>query len=554
MIYALLLLAATGASPPPFFTLAPFDFGRHQSGASGQLHILEMAGAGVGLFDADGDGDLDVLVLDGGPLEMDPAAKDKKTDYGARLYRNELIETGKLGFRDITRESGLVARGYGYGVAAGDFDDDGDIDLYLANFGANQLWRNRGDGRFEDITAKAGVGLDDPRWSTAATFFDYDRDGKLDLYVANYLDFSIAKSKPCYAASSRRDYCGPNAYKPVGNSLFHNLGDGRFENASLTSGIATATQSSLGVSSLDFDLDGWPDLYVTNDGEVNELWHNSGPAAKGRFEEEALLAGAAISADGQPEASMGITVADFDEDGDPDLFLTHLLREKNTLYVNLGGGAFADRTAALGLAAPSFAYTSFGTTFLDFDRDGWLDLVVVSGAVKLLDELLAKGDPVALGQPNQLFHSLGGKRFEEVSERGGEAFGFLEVSRGLAAGDVDNDGDTDLLVGNNGGPARLLLGTPPGAPWLGLRLLAGKRDAFLARVELRRKNAPSLHRTVQVDGSYGATSDPRLLFGLAAGQEIAAVLVVWPDGSRETFSPPPLGTYTTLRQGGGIHP
>lgn len=541
MFHALFWLAA--AQLPPLFTEAPFDLGRHHSGAAGKLHLIEMMGAGVGLFDADGDGDLDLLVLDGAPLEPGVATPP---GAGARLYRNLLVEEGALGFRDVTAESGIAARGYGFGLAAGDIDDDGDVDLFLANYGADQLWRNLGGLRFEEITAAAGVS--DPRWSSSATFFDYDRDGRLDLYVANYVDFDPAKAPPCYAASSRRDYCGPSSFQAAANGLYRNLGEGRFENASLPSGIAGVKHPSLGVAAFDFDRDGLADLYVANDGEPNELWRGDG---KGRFENLALEAGAAINADGQPEAGMGVAVADFDEDGDEDLFLTHLLREKNTLYVNLGDGTFADRSAVLGLAAPSLPFTSFGTVFLDLDRDGWLDLVTVSGGVKLIDELLAQGDKVALGQRKQLFRNQGGKKFEDWSGRGGDAFARLEVSRGLAAGDVDNDGDTDLLVGNNGGTPRLLLATGPPAPWLGLRLMTGKRDAYLAKAELKRKNAPTLHRTVRTDGSYGAASDPRLLFGLGGGSELEQLLVHWPDGRQETFAPPPLGTYTTLRQGGG---
>lgn len=544
MIHALFWLAA--AQLPPLFSEAPFDFGRHHSGAAGKLHLVEVMGAGVGLFDADGDGDLDLLVLDGAPLEPVAGPPVAAAGTGARLYRNLLVEDGQLGFREVTAESGLVARGYGFGLAAGDIDDDGDADLFLANDGDDQLWRNLGGLRFEEIAGRAGSS--DPRWSTAATFFDYDRDGRLDLYVANYVDFDPAKAPPCYAASSRRDYCGPSSFQAAGNSLFRNLGEGRFEDVSLASGIAGVKLPSLGVAAADFDRDGLPDVYVANDGEPNELWRGDG---KGSFENLALEAGAAINGDGQPEAGMGVAVADFDEDGDEDLFLTHLLREKNTLYVNFGDGTFADRSAVLGLAAPSLPFTSFGTAFLDLDRDGWLDLVTVSGGVKLIDELLAQGDKVALGQRKQLFRNRGGKKFEDWSERGGETFARLEVSRGLAAGDVDNDGDTDLLVGNNGGTPRLLLANATPAPWLGLRLLTGKRDAYLARVELKRKSAPTLHRTVRADGSYGATSDPRLLFGLAGGSELEQLLVHWPDGQQETFAPPPLGTYTTLRQGGG---
>jgi hypothetical protein len=543
---------AAAVAPEPLYVDAGVDLGHHVNGRRGELFFVEMMGAGVALFDHDQDGDLDALVLDGTPLGK--AGPDAPA-HGARLYRNEGLVDGRPVFRDVTAASGLRARGYGFGVATGDIDNDGDVDLFLANYGADQLWRNRGDGTFEDVTQAAGVG--DERWSTAATFFDLDRDGWLDLYVANYVDYRVEDNKPCYAASSRRDYCGPQVFPPQANRLWRNRGDGTFVEITAKAGMAAMARPSLGVVAVDADLDGWLDLYVADDGTANELWRNRGD---GTFEEVGLLAGVALNADGQPEASMGVLAADFDEDGDEDLFLTHIDGEKNTLYVNLGGPSsgpdqhsllFEDRGARLGLDAPSRPFTSFGTAFVDLDHDGWRDVATVSGAVRLLDALLAAGDPVALAQRKQLFRNREGRGFEDWSARGGETLARPEVARGLAAGDVDDDGDVDLLVGVNGGTHRLLLRSGAPAGWLGLRLRTGKRDAYGARVELERRNAPTLHRRVATDGSYGAAGDPRLLFGLAAGREIVRLRVIWPDGRRELFEAPPLRRYTTLVQGRG---
>jgi hypothetical protein len=308
------------------------------------------------------------------------------------------------------------------------------------------------------------------------------------------------------------------------------------------------------VVAADFDGDGRTDLFVANDGAENFLWLNRGD---GSFEDDALFAGVAVNRDGAMEASMGVDASDFDDDGDPDLFMTHLSGETNTLYLNRGGGMFEDRSVETGLAAPSVGFTSFGTAALDYDRDGRLDLAVVSGAVRIIEEQAKAGDPLPLRQTHQLFHNLGGGSFEDVTGRAGEAFGRPGVGRGAAVGDLDDDGDPDLVVTHNAGPAVVLLDrAADGAPWLGLRLVIGVtgtagRDALGAEVELLRTGAPALHRRVHSDGSYASAGDPRVLFGLAAGSKVKGVRVRWPGGAVERFGPPPLGTYTTLRQGGG---
>jgi hypothetical protein len=427
------------------------------------------------------------------------------------------------------------------GVAAGDYDNDGRVDLYLNNFGSNQLWRNQGDGTFADVTKTAGA--DDPRMSLSASFADFDRDGWLDLFIANYVDFSVEHNVVCYAKSSRRDYCGPSSFPPTPGRLLRNRRDGTFEDVSLTSGIARKTGRGMGVVATDFDGDGWQDVFVTNDGMFNFLWRNR---RDGTFEEVALEAGVAVNANGKAEANMGAAVADFDGDGDEDFFVTHLDAETNTLWVNQGAGAFEDHTARTGLGPPSLPFTGFGTAWLDYDNDGWLDLLAVNGAVAYLEDLARQGEPFPYAQRHQLFRNLGNGRFADVSREAGEPFRRPGVGRGAAFGDIDNDGDTDLLVVHSNGPAMLLVNEVGSAqPWLGLRLSIG------ARVEIVRQGAPSLWRRAATDGSYASANDPRVLAGLDAAAEVTEVRVRWPSGALESFPPPTLRIYTTLVQGQG---
>ncbi|KPK60026.1 MAG: hypothetical protein AMJ59_08500 [Gammaproteobacteria bacterium SG8_31] len=525
---------------------------QHFNGMSGELYFPEMMGGGVALFDYDGDGDLDVYLVQGHMLGGKPVAEATfppahPVPLTDRLYRNDL-EDGRVTFKDVTESAGIRAEGYGMGVAAGDYDNDGHVDLYVTNFGANELWRNRGDGTFEDVTGKAGVG--DPNWSVSASWLDYDRDGWLDLYVGNYVDYSFDNPKPCRSSTSARDYCSPLVYQPQVDSLFRNRGDGTFEDVSESTGIRRAYGGALGVVAADFNGDRWPDIYVANDGVANQLWINDG---KGRFDNDAVMAGVAFNMDGSPEASMGVDAGDFDGDGDEDLFMTHLTRETNTLYINDGRGWFEDRTVAMGLANPSFAYTGFGTAWIDYDRDGWLDLLVVNGAVTRVEAQLMAGDPYPLKQPDQLFRNLGDGRYTEVTAQAGTAFKASLVSRGAAFGDLDQDGDPDVVIGNNAGPARVLINVLQGdAGWIGLRLVTreGRRDAYGARVALEADRP--LWRRVRADGSYASSNDSRVLFGLGpkAPAELA-VRVIWPNGVEERFAGLATGRYHQLRQGGG---
>lgn len=526
----------------------------HFNGMSGELYFSEMVGSGAALFDYDKDGDLDVYLVQGHMLGSGKTVADYQLEprqappFRDRLFRNELVETGELRFTDVTEASGIDARRYGMGVAVGDVDNDGCVDLYVTNWGPNQLWANRCNGTFEEVTAAAGV--EDARWSISASFTDYDADGWLDLYVGDYVSFTLENHKSCALPSGARDYCGPLAYPAEPDRLFRNEGDGTFQDVSASSGIAARPGTGLGAAAADYDGDGDIDLYVANDQMVNFLWLNRGD---GTFRDDAPLAGTAVNAAGLPEASMGVAVQDYDDDADPDVFLTHLNGETNTLYVNDGEGLFVDRTLASGLGPPSLPFTSFGTSWIDYDNDGWLDLLVVSGEVKIVEEHRRAGDPHPLNQTNQLFHNTGG-RFEDVTASAGKAFELVEVSRGAAFGDVDNDGDVDAVVTNNGGPVRLLLNRVGNRNrWLGLRLLdpRWKRDAIGAVANLELADGRTLTRRVHTDGSYASASDSRLLFGLGEDSRPKIVRVRWPDGRVELFGPLASSQYHSLRRGAG---
>jgi len=566
----------------------------HFNGMAGAFYMPENIGSGGALIDYDGDGDLDVYLVQG--REIGPGA----TVEGAtlrpqhplpltdRLYRNDL-EDGALRFTDVTESASLPDALYGMGATAGDYDGDGRVDLYVTGFGRNRLLRNvtgpDGVPRFEDVTDRAGV--DDPRWSVPAVFFDYDRDGWLDLYVGNYLDFTFDTHRPCTTLAGAPDYCDPSAYGGVGDSLFHNLGPESadsggvtFENVTAAAGLggrpgggapdgsAGGRGKSLGAVAFDADGDGWLDLYVANDGTPNQLWVNRGD---GTFEDMALLAGCAVNEEGLAEASMGVDAEDADLDGTADLFMAHFAEETNTLYINDGSGLFEDRSVPAGLAVPSLEANGFGTGWIDFDSDGLLDLLVVNGTVRAVPELVRSGDPYPYHQPNQLFRNLGanlaggagGVRFEEVTDRAGEPFERSEVSRGALLGDLDDDGDPDVVVSNSAGPARVLLDVAAdGRRWIGVRALTPAPggggvlvDALGARVGLVRDGAPTLWRRVATDGSYASAGDPRVLFGLGvagvAGPEATAVRVQWPDGAAEDFEVPPEGAYAEVVRGSG---
>lgn len=514
----------------------------HFIGASGKYFLPEIMGPGVALLDFDLDGDLDVYFPQGVMLDRNIAAEESlfppRMILGNRLFENRIVPDGNLSFRDATERSGLGFEGYGMGAAAGDYDGDGDIDLYLTNLGPNALFRNNGDGTFMQVE-----GPQDNRWSTSATFFDYDDDGDLDLFFTNYVDFTVRGNKDCFSPAGARDYCHPTVYNPVPDRLFRN-DDGRFVDVSLAAGLGAAFGNGLGVTTADFDNDGRTDLYVANDGTDNQLWFNRG---NGRFENRALLAGAAVNADGRAEAGMGVLAADFDHDGDEDLLLTHNTAETNTLYLNDGKGNFLDATNRLGLGAPSLPYTGFGLAWADFDHDGRLDAFVGNGAVTVTETRNGIRYPSA--QHNQFFEGAA-EGFAVAAEV--RVWGELEplLSRGAAVGDLDLDGDLDVVSANNNGPARLYRNRTEGGRRLRVKLVGRRanRNGLGARVGLRLRGGAWIWRRIQRDGSYLSSSDAAAHFAPAG--VIQSIEVCWPGGSRESFSPPS-GMTVVLKEGTG---
>src|ERR1700752_1264306 len=522
---------------------------QHYNGMTGKFYLPEITGSGGALFDFDNDGDLDVFLVQGNPLEPNtqPGAtlfpwRGVESPRG-RLFRNDL-KSGKLTFTDVTQPSGIVATGYGMGVPVGDINNDGLPDLYLSNLGSNQMYLNKGGGKFTEVTKESGT--DDPRWSTSASFFDHDRDGWLDLMVVNYADFTVANSPNCFAPTTARDYCTPRVFRSPGNRLFHNKGNGVFEDVTAAAGISKEFGHGLGIVTADFNNDGWIDIYVANDGDQSQLWINQ---KNGAFVNDALLAGSAVNRNGQTEAGMGIDAGDFDGNGTDDIFVTHLMDETNTLFVNLGQALFEDRTREAGLGMPGRRFTGFGTFFFDYDNDGWLDLFVANGAVQLLPELVRKKDPFPLGQPNQLFRNTGKGHFIEIVDQAD--LRLIEVSRGAAFGDVDNEGDTDVLVTNNNGAARLLSNQVGNQNhWLGLRLIGKSgRDMLGTQVEILVSENNTLRRRVRTDGSYLSANDPRVLVGLGQTSKIKAVRVRWPSGAVEEWKDVVVDEYNTLKEG-----
>ncbi|MDX1502418.1 MAG: CRTAC1 family protein [Thermoanaerobaculia bacterium] len=563
ILFAGLLAAGEAAGAAPRLVDRAAESGvdfHHFNGATGKLYFSEMMGSGVALVDYDRDGDLDLYLVQGAPLDPDVEPADAlfpprhPLPLADRLYRNDTAPGAggapRLRFTDVTGPSGLASHGYGMGVATGDYDGDGWVDLYVTNAGPNVLLRNLGDGTFADVTAQTATG--DRGWGVPALFVDFDDDGLLDLFVGNYVEYRIATDKECVSPTGARDYCGPLAYEGQTDRLYRNRGDGGFDDVTVRSGIASANPAgALGVVAADLDGDGRVDLYVANDQVPNHLWLNRGD---GTFAEEAVLAGTAVNEQGQPEASMGVVAGDFDDDGDADLFISHLSRETNTLYLNQGGGLFLDATRDSGLGLPSWQATGFGVGLFDLDLDGRQDLFVANGAVRRIEELAAAGDPYPLDERNQLYRNLGGGRFREITDEVGGPLDLVEVSRGVAVGDLDNDGDDDLAVTQNGGPARLLVSEPEGVPpWLGVAAWTAAGAPWTgSQVELVLGEGPPRRRVAATGGSYASAGDPRVRFGLGDAAPLAVRLTRPGGGGVVELRSPPPGVYLVwpARSGG----
>ncbi len=487
----------------------------HEQGASGRRYMVEIAGGGILVFDYDGDGLPDLYFVNGAPLPGDSDAPTPNV-----LYRN----MGSGRFLDVTKLAGLESHGYGMGGSAADVDNDGDVDLIVTAFGENLFFRNNGDGSFRE----AAVGVGDKRWGTSATFFDANDDGFVDLYVTNYLRFTIETHRDC--VSPHRgipSYCHPQEYDSVEDVLYINRGDGSFDDKTKASGIDVSKGGKgLGVVATDYDDDGDIDLYVANDTTANFLFQNDG---SGRFREVGLEAGVAYNEEGLPEAGMGVDWGDVDRDGRMDLVVTNFDFETNTLYQNLGEGFFFDATAAFGLGDESLTELGFGCELADFDNDGWLDLVVTNGHI--LDNIAEVQSNLSFAQPAQLFQNVEG-RFRNVSSTAGEALARPRVGRGLAVLDFDRDGDLDLVLANNGGAAELLRNDSNANHWLELRLIgtASNRDGIGTRIV-----SGSFSEELRAGSSYLAQSELTIHIGLGAEPRLDNIEVRWPSGTVEVL-------------------
>ncbi len=506
----------------------------HENGATPEKYLIETMGGGGAFLDYDKDGWLDVYLLDSG------SHRHSRTRSEARnaLYRNN----GDGTFVEVTAKAGVKDPGYGMGVAVGDFDNDGWSDIYVTRFGRNTLYRNRGDGTFEDVTEPAGVAVN--AWSTSAAFFDMDNDGDLDLFVCLYLDWDYDKEMYCgQPKEGYRSYCHPHRYQPVSSVLFRNKGDGTFEDVTAKAGVDLPGKA-LGVVTGDINGDGLADIYVANDAVANFLFKNKGD---GIFEEIGLIAGVALGIYGRPESGMGVDLGDYNEDGRMDLIVTNIDREMNNLFANRENDWFMDLTLEAGLGQVAISYSGFGVRFLDYDNDGDLDLVVLNGHV--MDNIQLFRSDVTFAEPPLLLQNSGGK-FSEVGKESGDIWQKPMVGRALAAGDYDNDGDSDLLFVNNGQAAVLLRNDGGNRnAWLGLELVGkqSNRDAVGAVLTLKTNRGQRV-RERNGGTSYQAAQDPRIVFGLAEGEKVISLEIRWPSGVVQQLEPLEMRRYHTIHE------
>jgi hypothetical protein len=538
------------ASPTPPRPSGPIEFTdvsaaagihfKHNSGAFGKKYLPETLGNGCAFIDYDNDGWQDIVIVNSTAWSE---SKTPKTFLA--LYHNN--QDGS--FTDVTRQAGLAVEMYGIGVAAADYDNDGNEDIYITCVGPNHLFRNLGNGKFADVSVRAGVG--DPAFSTSAAWFDYDNDGKLDLFVANYVDWTVETDQLCSLDGKNKSYCTPQSYKGQSPTLYHNRGNGTFENVTQRAGLNDPTCKSLGVALLDYNGDGWLDLFLANDTEPNKLYKNNG---NGTFTDEAVTAGVAFSEAGTARAGMGVDAADYDGSGRPGIVIGNFTNESMALYSNDGAGLFTDEAAKSGIGKMSAQSLTFAVFFFDYDLDGLLDVFAANGHVS--DDISVVQPNIKYAQPPHLFHNQGRKKFEEITGKLGRALQRAIVGRGAAYGDYDNDGDLDLLITSNNGPARLLRNENANQNDL-LRIKTvgtrSNRDGIGARLTLKTTKG-KLASIVKTGSSYCSQSELPLVFGLGAPEKdrVLSLEIAWPSGAKDSLTELQPNQSITIQEGKGI--
>jgi enediyne biosynthesis protein E4 len=514
---------------------------RHNSGAFGKKYLPETMGSGVCVIDYDNDGWQDILFVNSKNWPGHGSTKS----YPA-LYRNNHDGT----FTDVTKEAGLAVEMYGLGCTVGDFDNDGKDDLYITGLDGNHLFRNLGNGKFADVTAKAGV--KDSGFATGAVWFDYDNDGKLDLYISHYVDWSIATDQSCSLDNKNKSYCTPELYKGQSGTLFHNKGNGVFEDVTKKAGLYDPTSKSLGVALIDVDNDGWLDLFVANDTQANKLYRNN---HNGTFTDMALEAGVAYSDAGKKRAGMGTDAEDYDLTGKQSLVIGNFTNESLSLYHNDGSGLFSDSSVASGIASPSASSLTFSTFFFDYDLDGLPDIFAVNGHVA--DDISVVQPNTHYAEPPLLFHNKGNGKFDDVTSRTGSALTQAIVGRGAAYLDFDNDGDLDIVISTNNGPAKLLRNDNGNQNDM-LRVKAigtrSNRDGIGAKITVTTSDGLHLFKMVKSGSSYLSQSELPVTFGLGKPKANKAVSleIVWPSGKKESARNIQPNQFLTLEEGKGI--
>ena len=519
---------------------------QHVNGASPDKHLVETMGSGAVFFDYDNDGWIDLFLVDGGSLADASVARRARH----RLYHNRRTPSTRSGqalFEDVTEPSGIRHHDYGMGACAGDYDNDGWVDLYVTNFGPNTLYRNRGDGTFVDVTGTARVGS--PLWSASCAFADLDRDGDLDLVVTNYVDAKATHSPFCgNAARNTRFYCHPLLFDPLPNIVYRNDGNGVFTDISMASGVGALKANGLGVLVTDYDGDRWPDVFVANDSMPNFLFHNSG----GRFTDVGLAAGVAVATDGKARAGMGVDAGDYDGDGRFDFVVTNLDYETHSLFRSLDKGLFAYATTEAGIGFPTLRFVGFGVAFVDVDNDMQVDIAIANGHIMDNAPLVRAGSVYA--QRNLLFRNTADRRFTEIGRSAGPGFALEKVSRSLVTADIDNDGDLDLLITNNGQTVDLLRNdssTTGNSVLVRVVGAASNRDGIGTLLRLTAAGRTQI-REVRAGSSYLGQNDLRQHFGFGGAARIDRLEVRWPSGRTDTLTEIPINNVVTIREGDGV--